>query len=1641
MAIVQFWMVVSCVPEKPSTTTNFRQQQTLRGRSLPVDDNEYWAQFVKDFFEDVKKASDKFSMPPSRAPSDKPSSRPPTFSPTPVPTVLPTIQPTTLAPTALPSENPSDKPSSRPPTFSPTPVPTVSPTIQPTTLAPTARPSEKPSDKPSSRPPSFSPTPVPTVSPTIQPTTEAPTARPTENPSSTPTIDPTTMSSSVAPSGSPTTAPTVRPTNSPAGPPTARPSKVPSRPPTGNPTTNPPTGTPTETPTTSPTIRPSNAPTAPPAARPSNIPSSIPTTNPTTQPPFVPPTETPTLSPTVRPSASPQSLPTTVAPTEIPTLSPTVRPSASPQSLPTTQPSMAPSQLPTRNPTTPPPNQAPTTRPTESPTNSPPVTPSNEPSRTQEPSISRTTPRPSQVPSQQPTFEPTDLPTTRAPANIPMSLPTLPPTDTPAALPSAQPTNATPSNEPSRTQEPSISRTTPRPNQAPSQQPTFQPTDRPTRAPANIPMSLPTLPPTATPATFPSAQPTNSEPCQQICQLFEQTLEPSGPFTTGTLQAANGRSTCESQKPFPGIESPGQQIPFTSIGPFCNEETTQQCARVIVNIDECVSGGIIPLVHVAAYNSTFDPSNIETGYLGDGERDSFSLAVPPQGQFYLIGFFTNLITPQVLPCTYSVAVEIGQCSVPTESPISASPTAAVSPTSPPTFAPTTSRPPICEELPQTFANPGQRMNGRLQRNDTIPTNCDGPRPFPGQFGAAPRYYNVVGPFVNDEPNTRCATLVWDYGTCTIPSNTSAIGFDVLIHPSVYTSFNPNDLSSGYISDPGTSASPRFDFLVPGETEFVFVAQSVFFIADGNARGVLGCSYSITVLFDDCFSPAPSVPSTEPSLIPTTAPSDNSSLPPTISPSDSTCTSVCEFLDVSLVASPPFSDGAVLITPEISTCTDAKQFPGVVNQGQQIPFESIGPFCNESPEQACATVQVDPSTCLVPDFNLPLVHVVAYSSFNESNVQQNYLGDGQFETFEITLEPQSKLFLVGFYSVDSNQEFLPCTFRVSVDIGQCNPTQRPTSAPSRLPPLTPTQTPTMDPATQPPVPCQPFCQLFEQMLEPSGPFTTGTLQAANGRSTCESQKPFPGIESPGQQIPFTSIGPFCNEETTQQCARVIVNIDECVSGGIIPLVHVAAYNSTFDPSNIETGYLGDGERDSFSLVVPPQGQFYLIGFFTNLITPQVLPCTYSVAVEIGQCSVPTESPISASPTAAVSPTSPPTFAPTTSRLPICEELPQTFANPGQRMNGRLQRNDTIPTNCDGPRPFPGQFGAAPRYYNVVGPFVNDEPNTRCATLVWDYGTCTIPSNTSAIGFDVLIHPSVYTSFNPNDLSSGYISDPGTSASPRFDFLVPGETEFVFVAQSVFFIADGNARGVLGCSYSITVLFDDCFSGPPEGVPTESPSRIPMVSLSPAPSFAPSFLPTLGPTNVPNCQTIPSIFVNSSDVMSGRIRRTLDGSTCENNKAYPGTLFATPFLYNAIGPFVNNDSVDRCVTIEWDFGNCTANNEVLIQPTAYTQFDPSDQASGYLGDGGNSDNPSFSFVVPAQTEFVFVAQELQPVGASQPGLAIGCSYSIRVVLDCPTETEIQTQQAEQSVAPPSDSLLCKETGCVDVPLPSIDENKGS
>ena len=80
-------------------------------------------------------------------------------------------------------------------------------------------------------------------------------------------------------------------------------------------------------------------------------------------------------------------------------------------------------------------------------------------------------------------------------------------------------------------------------------------------------------------------------------------------------------------------------------------------------------------------------------------------------------------------------------------------------------------------------------------------------------------------------------------------------------------------------------------------------------------------------------------------------------------------------------------------------------------------------------------------------------------------------------------------------------------------------------------------------------------------------------------------------------------------------------------------------------------------------------------------------------------------------------------------------------------------------------------------------------------------------------------------------------------------------------------------------------------------------------------------------------------------------------------------------------------------------------------------------GYLGDIGPGNATSFSFFVPAETEFVLVTQEVQPFGASEPGLAVGCSYSYTVLLDCPTENFFESHIFSES------NHLCERTGCID------------
>jgi hypothetical protein len=67
----------------------------------------------------------------------------------------------------------------------------------------------------------------------------------------------------------------------------------------------------------------------------------------------------------------------------------------------------------------------------------------------------------------------------------------------------------------------------------------------------------------------------------------------------------------------------------------------------------------------------------------------------------------------------------------------------------------------------------------------------------------------------------------------------------------------------------------------------------------------------------------------------------------------------------------------------------------------------------------------------------------------------------------------------------------------------------------------------------------------------------------------------------------------------------------------------------------------------------------------------------------------------------------------------------------------------------------------------------------------------------------------------------------------------------------------------------------------------------------------------------------------------------------------------------------------------------NGDVQVHPTAYTSFDPENQALGYLGDSGPSSTADFSFILPGNTNFFMIFQQVFP-GSD----GIGCAFGFRV-----------------------------------------------
>jgi hypothetical protein len=130
----------------------------------------------------------------------------------------------------------------------------------------------------------------------------------------------------------------------------------------------------------------------------------------------------------------------------------------------------------------------------------------------------------------------------------------------------------------------------------------------------------------------------------------------------------------------------------------------------------------------------------------------------------------------------------------------------------------------------------QTMPARLFR-DSVASTCAAPKAFPSvNIGT-----NLFETFeFRNFGAEACVTATLDVGNC-----------DAQVHLMAYLdSFDPNNLSTNYLADVGSSASQPFSFVVPAGQRFIMVAQTNY--------GPTTCSYRFTLSGARCAVPAPAL---------------------------------------------------------------------------------------------------------------------------------------------------------------------------------------------------------------------------------------------------------------------------------------------------------------------------------------------------------------------------------------------------------------------------------------------------------------------------------------------------------------------------------------------------------------------------------------------------------------------------------------------------------------------------------------------------------------------------------------------------------------------------------------------------------------
>ena len=245
----------------------------------------------------------------------------------------------------------------------------------------------------------------------------------------------------------------------------------------------------------------------------------------------------------------------------------------------------------------------------------------------------------------------------------------------------------------------------------------------------------------------------------------------------------------------------------------------------------------------------------------------------------------------------------------------------------------------------------------------------------------------------------------------------------------------------------------------------------------------------------------------------------------------------------------------------STCGSQKATPNLTDVGTSFKYDAYI-FSNTTASTICATV------IFTPVANNQLFAAAYDQSFNQSNVQQNYLGDAGDSDgthgFSFTV-PANRNFVVVVSRVNTaaNPTSLAYSFKV-LGVPTCNS-------------------------------CPP--SIISGTIGSGSSQWPATIDTQTGRlfrdavaSACNPAKPVPNVSDSGTQFTYDAYT-FLNPSTSSVCLTVNT------TAGAGNQILTAAYLDRYNRLNVQENYLGDaGNSDqmrSFSFIVPAKRSFVVV----------------------------------------------------------------------------------------------------------------------------------------------------------------------------------------------------------------------------------------------------------------------------------------------------------------------------------------------------------------------------------------------------------------------------------------------------------------